>query len=241
MTDQAKKTPMPMQERLKRMAAGRQRYLEQKRAKKDEEDKAPARAAPLPDRGATRVPVREPSHEPVHEPQREDGVVIGRDGEVLSRTRKALRDVYEVPPEIVPVGWRYQWNLHSVVGSTDAALEQGLEMAGNGWRPVPAERYPGRFMPVGYKGPIIRGGLRLDERPEILSKEAEAEELSKALRQVSDRDESLMGRKANVTGAMQGGFEMNRRYRGTGADVKMNIERSMDIPRPKHTLAEPGE
>jgi hypothetical protein len=241
MTDQAKKTPMPMAEKLKRMAAGRQRYLEQKRAKKDAEAEAPARVAPIPDRGATRAPVREAPHEPVHEPQRENGVVMGRDGEVLSRNRKAMGDMFEIPANIVPAGWSYQWNLNSVMGNTDIVLDQGLVMAENGWRPVPAERHPGRFMPAGHKGHILRGGMRLEERPEILTQEALEEERAKALRQVSDRDESLMGRKANVTGAMQGGFEMNRRYRGTGADVKMNIERPMDIPRPKHTLAEPGE
>lgn len=228
MTEQAKKTPMPMAERMKRMAEGRNRFNAERRAAKEQ-----VRAAAMPDRAATHTQTREPVREPVHEPQREKGAVLGRDGEVLSRRRKLTGDMFEIPNGMVPAGWEYQWNVFSVTGNTDIVMDHGLVMRENGWRPVPQERHPAY--------PVMRGGCRLEERPKILCDEAREEDWATARRQVADRDESLMGRKANVAGAMQGGFEMSRRYRGAGADIKMNMERSIDIPRPQHTLAGPDE
>ena len=239
MTEPAvKKPPMTVQERLELARAARQRNIKLRKEQAAQE----AQAGVVPDRAATRSATRETQvHEPIREPVREKGQVLGRNGEVLSRRRKAMGDMFDIPSGLVPPGWSYQWNIHSVLGNTDIVLDQGLVMAENGWRPVPAERHPGRFMPADYKGPIIRGGMRLEERPELLTIEALEEERSKATRQMADRDESLMGRKANLVGAMQGGFEMSNRYRGTGANVKMSMERPADIPRPQHTLAGPED
>jgi hypothetical protein len=178
----------------------------------------------------TRAPVREPSR----------GGVVGRDGEILSRKRTAGIDPFDIPPEIVPQGWCYQWNVVSVVGNADVVMDQGMSMYENGWRPVPAERHPGRFVPSGTKGQILRGGQRLEERPLVLTEEAREEEIRTAKRLISDRNDSL--KLSGVKNSMPDGFEMaQRKYRGTGGDIRMSIDRGLDIPQPEHKLAEPGD
>lgn len=163
--------------------------------------------------------------------------VRGRNGEVLTRKRSGTHDPYE--GAVPPPGWKYQWNAVSVIGNKEIMMDQSLEMEENGWRPVPASRHPGLFMPVGSTGSIIRGGLRLDERPEELDNEAREEELRKARKLVSDRNESLM--LTGLKGQMRDGFEMSKKYRGTGGDVRMSIDKGLDIPAPAYKLADPGE
>jgi hypothetical protein len=169
-------------------------------------------------------------------------IIEGRDGEMLSRKRKDDGgDPFHVPAEIIPAGWEYQWVVESVNGSKEIVSDQALVFWENGWRPVPADRHPGRYTPVGTKGDIFRGGMILMERPKALCDEARAEMVAKARKQMSDRDESLMGGKANVRGGMQGGFEMNAgKYRGTGGDLRISVDPAFDVPAPQHLLAEAG-
>src|SRR5215469_2284972 len=111
------------------------------------------------DRPATRGSGRDEAREPERE-SRDGELVVGRNGEVLTRKRKGGADPYHIPPELIPKGWTYQWNAISVVGNTDVVLDQANGMYENGWRPVPAERHPGMFIPRGKIGDIVRGGLR---------------------------------------------------------------------------------
>lgn len=178
--------------------------------------------------------------DPVREATR-GGPVVGRDGEQLTRRRVAGIDEYHIPDHIVPAGWSYQWNTVTVYNNNDLVVAQSMAMYENGWRPVPASRHPGMFVPVGTKGDIVRGGQRLEERPKSMTDEARAEDVSVARRQMLDRDQSLMGGKANVNAAMRGGFEMGGKYRGTGGNLKMSIDPAIDAPAPSHPLAEPGE
>ncbi len=168
------------------------------------------------------------------------GEILGRNGEVLARSHKGGIDPYENPNVHAPEGWVYQWNTVSVYNNQDVVADQMNQMYGNGWRPVPAEKHPGIFTPIGATGAIIRGGMRLEERPETLDDEARAEDVASARRQMRDRDESLMGAKANLRGAMQNGFEMNPgRYRGTGGHLRMSIDPGVDIPAPVHERLKP--
>lgn len=196
-------------------------------------DPKAVKAAPVPKRSYTRRATRdEQPRDTAREPDRAASVVMGREGEVLSRKRKAIGDMYEIPESIKPKGWDYQWNTYTVVN--EQATDAQLIMAENGWRPVPASRHPGRFMPAGYEGAIIRGGLRLEERPIQLSKEAREEEYQKARGQMRDQTDSL-----RLTEKMPKGFEAgNRKYRGTGADVRMSIDPALDIPRPAYQPAD---
>lgn len=195
---------------------------------------APARRG-RPRNSSRETTVREPARNAV----RGNSEVIGRNGEVLSRKRTTTNDIFQIPPELIPQGWEYQWCAVTVVGNSEILMDQNLMMAENGWRPVPASRYPGRFMPAGYEGNITRGGQLLMERPSALCEEARAEDIRNAKQLISDRNDAL--KLTGVKKNLADGFEMNRRYRGTGGDVRMAIDPALDIPAPQHTLAEPGE
>lgn len=191
-----------------------------------------AKASAPPTRGYTRQAARqEQPRDIAREPDRSASVVMGRDGEVLARKRTSVGDMYHIPPELIPKGWDYQWNTYTVVN--EQATDAQLIMAENGWRPVPCDRHPGRFMPAGHKGAIIRGGLRLEERPIQLSEEAREEEYKKARTQMRDQTDSL-----RLTEKLPAGFEASKKYRGTGGDVRMSIDRALDIPRPKYQPAD---
>jgi hypothetical protein len=161
-------------------------------------------------------------------------VVMGRNGEVLTRTRKEGIDPFDVPMSFIPHGWRYQWNALSTYGNTEIFQSQNLEFHQNGWRPVPASRHDGFFMPHGHGGAVIVRGQMLMERPEALNLEAEKEQEEIAIRQMRDRDAALMGGRANARDAMRGGFEMGGKYRGTGGDIKINVDPGLDIPKSKY-------
>ena len=178
-------------------------------------------------RGRTREATRTPT------------VIRGRDGEVLSRTRSGTADPFDIPADLIPPGWDYQWNVVTVTGNSDVCLDQGMGMYENGWRAVPAERHPGRFVARGTKGEIIRGGQRLEERPMQLTVDAKAEDVRNARQLLSDRNESL--KLSGVPKAMPDGFEMNSRRRGTGGQIRMSIDPALDIEAPSHTLAGPGD
>ena len=78
------------------------------------------------------------------------------------------------------------------------------------------------------------------ERPKSLSDEARAEDIRLAKQLISDRNESL--KLSGMRKNMGDGFEMGNKYRGTGGDIRMSIDRSLDVPSPpSHELAEPGE
>jgi hypothetical protein len=98
------------------------------------------------------------------------------------------------------------------------------ELAQVGFTPVPAERHPGRFLPAGYTGSIIIGGMILMERPEELEQEA--------------RDEDRMRARAQKIGSFeQFGLKTNfdtseaKARRNTG--VKVSRE-AVDAPKPKY-------
>jgi hypothetical protein len=163
--------------------------------------------------------------------------VVGHNGEVLSRTRVQVGDIFEIPGNMIPVGWTYQWNAVSVAGNSEILLDQNHMMYQNGWRAVPAERYAGTLVPKGSTGNIIRGQQMLMERPEELTMEARAEDERNARQLISDRNEAL--KLSGVKKNLGEGFEMSGKYKGSGGDIRMSIDKGLDIPRPQHTLADP--
>ncbi len=164
---------------------------------------------------------------------------MGRDGEVLSRSQIYVTDSFEIARNQWPKGWDYQWNTISVHGNSDVARDQMNFMQSQGWRAVPAERYAGTLLPRGAKGAIVRGGVILEERPTALGDEARLEDLRNAKKLISDRNESL--KLAGVKAAMPDGFEMGGKYKGTGGDIRMSIDKGLDIPAASYTLANPGD
>jgi hypothetical protein len=153
--------------------------------------------------------------------------VTGRNGEVLARTRTQVGDIFDIPADLIPKGWSYQWNSISVAGNSEILLDQNHMMHQNGWRPVPAERYAGTLVPKGSKGNIVRGQQLLMERPKALTEEAQQEDIRNAKQLVSDRNESL--KLAGVKKGLGEGFEMDGKYRGTGGGIRMQIDKSLDV------------
>lgn len=191
------------------------------------DDQSHEEAPTASQRASTRTPVREAARTPARGLGR--GEALGRNNEVLSRKRTQTGDIFDIPKDLIPAGWEYQWCAVSVTGNSEILLDQNLMFAENGWRSVPADRYPGRFMPVGHKGSIIRGSQMLMERPKSLSDEARAEDVKAAKQLISDRNESL--KLSGVKKNLQDGFEMSDRYRGTGGGVRMQIDKSLDVVR----------
>lgn len=183
---------------------------------------------------------RNQGRDPVREASR-GSPVVGRNGEQLTRTRATGVDPFLIPPNIIPQGWDYQWNVVAVINNKDVVVRHSMTMYQNGWRPVPAERHPGMFVPIGTKGEIVVEGQRLEERPLSMTIEAREEDERAARQQMRDRDQALMGGAANVKNAMRDGFEMGGKYRGTGGNLRMQIDPGIDVPMPSHKLAEPGE
>lgn len=176
-------------------------------------------------------------HTPTRDPMRAASgriQVTGRDGEILTRRRTTVGDIFHVPLELIPEGWTYQWVAVKVVGNEQILLDYNLMMTENGWRPVPADRYPGRFMPAGFKGAIVRGDQILMERPLALTQEAQIEDIRNAKQLISDRNESL--KLTRVRSSLPEGFAMSNRYRGTGGQMHMSIDRAFDAPVPHHIL-----
>lgn len=183
------------------------------------------------------------SEELTRQPARSGTEVRGRNGEILSRSLTNVIDEFEIPENLKDKDWDMQWCVVSVHGDTDIALNLLQDFEANGWRAVPACRFPGRYMKAGTApdAAIIRKGQMLMERPMVLSLQAREEDERKARRQMSDRDQSLMGRKANLRNSMPEGFEMGGKYRGTGGDLRMSIDKGLDIPKPSYPVAGSGE
>lgn len=176
-----------------------------------------------PEQAATRTQTRTAAR------TRSDGrvEVTGRGGEVLSRTRTYVGDIFEIPKELTQEGWSLQWNAVSIAGNAEILLDQNHMMYQNGWRPVPAERYAGTLVPKGSTGPIIRGQQMLMERPQSLTDEANLEDRRNAAALIQDRNESL--KLTKVRDQLPEGMEMSRKYRGTGGGVQMSIDKSLDV------------
>ncbi len=204
-----------------------------------------ARAARAANRARVAAPAREAVREEVRDAQprpARPGTVtaVGRDGELLSRTRGEGEDPFdEFKP---PPGWSYQWNPVHVLGSPDIVRDIESRNRRQGWRPVPADRYPAS----GFKGDIVRGNVRLEERPMALTADARAEEVALARQLISDRNDSLKLGSVNRSlpeglAPLQGN---QRRVLRTGGDnVRMSIDASLDgeIPRPSHNVMDSKE
>lgn len=177
---------------------------------------------------AHRAPARQSARDASREtmrvtPRRGAMVVTGRNGEQLTRRRTSVGDPYHVPPNEIPDGWSYQWNPVTILNEEVTRMQ--VMNYENGWRPVAPSRHPGRWTKPNASGDIIVEGLRLEERPEELTKEALAEDTAKARQQVRDQTDSL-----RLSKKLPEGFTAGQKYRGTGTDVRMTIDRSLEIP-----------
>ena len=175
-----------------------------------------------------RQPTRQSTREMPRDNLRPGAVVVkGRDGEILTRHRTSVSDPYEVQ-HLAPAGWTYQWNTFVVLGQLQHNIVQA--MAENGWRPVPIERHPGVFGPLGATGDIIRDESRLEERPIELNEEAKAEDIQRARDQVRNQNEALKLQVAQKVPEAAGFSAANPR---ASRGASMSIDDGHDIPVPK--------
>lgn len=153
-------------------------------------------------------------------------MVMGRNGETLTRRHTAVLDKFDVPLNEIPRGWDYQWNAVTILNKgMEEIIEGDRGMHANGYRPVPASRHDGRFAPHGFQGSIVLDGLRLEERPKTLGDEARAEDELRAKSQVRDRTDAL-----KLTQRQLPGGDVSR-ARGHAGGMKMSIDPGLDIPR----------
>lgn len=167
------------------------------------------------------------------------GQYQGRNGEVLTRKVSLGNDPYEIPAHLKEAGWDYQWLTETVLNSPDVVRRHTHAMFQAGWRPVLAVgRWNGIFDAPNYTGHVRLGDSALYERPMEMSVDAKIEDEKRARQQVRDRDNSLMGHKANLRGSLPDGFAMGGKYRGTGGDLRMSIDPALDAPAPSHQSAD---
>lgn len=100
-------------------------------------------------------------------------------------------DRLKVPRELIPEGWDYQWITDSILGQPQPQRRARFER--RGWRPVPAKRHDGMFMPIGYDGEINVDGVVLMERPIEYTRQARKKEAMKAAEQVYVREAQMRG------------------------------------------------
>lgn len=100
-------------------------------------------------------------------------------------------DEFYVPNDMVPDGWTYEWKRHTVFGQEDPAYQ--VQLAREGWTPVPAARHP-QLMPAGQaEGAILRKGMVLMECPSEIIEERRSIETRRARKQVRDKESSIAG------------------------------------------------
>lgn len=95
---------------------------------------------------------------------------------------------FDIPKEVWPDGWTYEWKRVSVAGKDDE--HHISELLRSGWRLVPVERHPD-LMPKGSTGNIIDGGLALMELPTMLIERRQKLQRGEAVAQVVNADKHL--------------------------------------------------
>lgn len=179
-----------------------------------------------------RSEVRQTARDPARDTLRPiNGVYYDENGVPLTRSRPSAgtEDLMEIPANEIPEGWEYQWNTMTVYN--EPMTSEVNNMWANGWRPVPAERHPGRIMPLGHKGEIIHKGARLEMRPKYLSDEARAEDMRKALALRGEQNAMMMAK--GRMGDLAPGMSMDgQRYRGVSPNLRTSIGPEGEAPRP---------
>jgi len=100
-------------------------------------------------------------------------------------------DEFYIPRDIVPEGWSYEWKRHTIWNQEDPAYT--VQLAREGWEPVPVSRHP-QMMPSSWdKGTIERKGMILMERPREISDEVRRIEQRRAREQVRIKEAQLSG------------------------------------------------
>jgi len=128
---------------------------------------------------------------------------------------------------IVPPGWSYEWKRFLVMGASDPSYQ--VSLAQRGWEAVPASRHP-EMMPLGHEGATIdRDGMRLMERPAVITEEAREREKRDAREQVRGKEQQVTAAPAGDSSPFEG---TNRDARGKPLGIKRSYSsEEMEIPK----------
>lgn len=179
---------------------------------------AKAKAAPRTvtrDEPEARMPDRAPERDPTK--------IYTRDGRVvdLERIKRQSDDRFDLRALgiFAPAGWVYEWR---TVKIKNAEYTKGIvDDAEAGWTAVPADRHPGKIMPMGYKGAIEQEGCMLMERDERLTAMSRRMQNKSANEQlnVSRSMSGLMARAAPNSGAITD-FDHGAAQKATGVSIE---------------------
>jgi hypothetical protein len=105
-------------------------------------------------------------------------------------------DKFDVPANLIPEGWSYNWKTWSVYN--EERPQYFANMQRGGWSPVPASRHPELTYP-GYVGDtILRDGMILCERPAVLTEEAHERASREARAQVRAKEQAMSATPVNT-------------------------------------------
>lgn len=123
-------------------------------------------------------------------PRKEDSVRTAIRSPIRERKRKggAIHDRFHIDASSIPEGITYEWKRHTTYGQSDPTYD--VDIREQGWEAVPADRHP-ELVPAGHRGPIVRGGLMLMERPVELTREAQQEDRDRAAGLLQAKKEQL--------------------------------------------------
>jgi len=123
-------------------------------------------------------------------------------------------DEFYIPRDIIPESWTYEWKRYTTYNQEDPAY--AVQLAREGWEPVPVKRHP-QMMPSNWeKATIERKGMMLMERPTEISEEVRRIDLRRARDQVRIKEGQLAGTPE-----------------GTLDRVKPSIKKTFDMPIPE--------
>lgn len=159
--------------------------------------------------------------EPVTSTVRAQDVTSEGGEPIRERKRKGgqLVSDYDIDMSLIPSGWTYEWKRVQVYGAENRQYE--VLMRDQGWTPVPADRHP-ELVVEGHKGPIIRDGLMLMERPVELTREAQHEDRMNARAAVRAKEEQLGKAGANE-------FERVDAHGRPTAKINKTVERGLPV------------
>lgn len=128
---------------------------------------------------------------PVREPIRSTPTVDMSQWENFELPEEDTNNRLHVPDEHIPDGMDYLWCTDSILGQPQPQWRANRERMG--WRPVPAQRHDGMFMPKGYVGEINVDGTVLMERPLEYSIRHRQADIRRANDQVRNKELQIRG------------------------------------------------
>jgi len=160
-----------------------------------------------------------------------DDVIRNRAGEPVGLKFLGNEDKFAFDKRIIPNGWDYQWKTKTVKGWE--WTDHLVELAQNGWEPVPPQRHDGVFMPKGYKGPTIeRLGMILMERDIRLTLQARGYEKRDAHQAVQNSRYMSEQFARDLPDGAAAAVDMG--HRGAKQFTGVNVERQPRVADSKH-------